>query len=167
MMNQDENKQRRDLMHARAICLVQTQRPSDARQLFLKLTEGDEGAADYDAWLGLARLSVTLRDLPRLREASNRLVSIDPKRQEGFVLRAIHQRKSGDFDGAYESLTKALAIRQDPEALVLLGLVERDTGHSEGARAAFAKAVELDPSNQSAAQLLGTMTAQAGTETDQ
>lgn len=167
LMSQEENKTRRDLMHARAVCLVQTERLGDARQLFLKLTEGDDGAADYDAWLGLARLSVTLRDSARLREASNRLVSIDPKRQEGFVLRAIQQRKSGDIDGAYESLTKALAIRQDPETLVLLGLVERDAGHSEGARAAFAKAVELDPGNQTAAQLLGATTAQAGAGTDQ
>ncbi len=165
LLTKTGNAGRRDLKHLRGTCHTQLNRPVDARQIYLDLTTDDQGQADYQAWLGLARMSVTLRDMPRLRESANRLVVIDQTRTEGFVLRALHQRKMGDLENARASLGQALSIRVETDSLVLLGLIERDMGHTENARAAFAQALKIDPGNADAQQLYDTAGTFAGAGT--
>ncbi len=157
LLAKTENEKRRDLRHLQAVCLTQVNRPVEAREVYFTLTKDEEGSSDFDAWLGLGRLSVTLRDNARLREASSRLVAINPERPEGYVLRAIHLRKTGEFEKARDSLGQALSIRQDTDSLVLLGLIERDLGRVEGAKAAFAQALKLDPTNPEASELINSL----------
>ncbi|MFZ4575263.1 MAG: tetratricopeptide repeat protein [Phycisphaerales bacterium] len=164
LLAKESNADRRDLRHLRAACLMQVNRPADARDEYLKLTKDEQGASDYEAWLGLARLSVALRDDMKLRDAAIRLVAIDANRPEGYVLRAIQLRKIGELQQARNALGRALAIKQDTDSLVLLGLIERDMGRPEGARAAFAQALKVDPNNPEATEMLGSLDAVAGAE---
>lgn len=154
LLSKAENKERRDLKHQRAICLLEIGKPADSRQMYLSLTGDEAGNSDYEAWLGLARVSLKLKDGMRLREAAGRLVAMDADRAEGFVMRAMAQRMGGELSKASSNLEKALSIDENPETLMLLGLVESERGNDATANRAFARALEIDPDNAQAANLL-------------
>lgn len=145
---------RRDLQLMRARCLVQVERAIEARDLLIKLTTSEGGSADAESWIELGKVSFKLKDYNRARTAAARLVAIAPERPEGYQLRAMVLRRLGSLDQAHENAVRAAAIAPNAENHVLLGLIERQLGRSAEARASFAKAIELEPSNTLAANLL-------------
>lgn len=153
LLRNKDNKDRRDLKHLRAMCLVQIEKPVEARDIYLELTRDIENANDVDAWIGLGELSFVLRDQARLRTAATRVVALAPDRPNGYVLRALHLRRTGDLAGAAQNLRTALAIREDSQTLTLLGMVQQDLNQTDAARRTFAKAAQLDPNNRAAAEL--------------
>jgi len=154
-------KGRRDLLHTRARCLVQLDRPVDARDVMAELVKGAEGASDVEAWIGFGQASYVLRDAPRVKQAASRAIALAPTRPEGYVLRALNQRQTGDLRGAADNLLKALSLREAPETHVMLGVVQRSMNRPAEARVSFGKALALDPTDASARQMLAALDAPA------
>lgn len=152
---------RRDLQHMRARCLVEVDRPVEARDVLVKLTESEGGEKDLDAWIQLGHVSYKLRDLARVRRAASRAIALAPQRSEGYLLRALQQRSTGDFDGALSSLDLAIQRSEgDASPLILRGLIAQQAGMPGLARSSFEQAQKLDPSNQNIARMIASLQAQ-------
>lgn len=159
LLTAEANKDRRDLKLLRSRCLIETDRPLEARELIIKLTQDDAGASDVESWILLGNLSYTLRDANRTRLAAQRVIGLAPDRAEGYLLRGLQQRRQGQFDAAAQSFEEAAKHDQSGNSLVLLGLTQRDMGNPDKANATFRQALAKDPQNQDAAYLLGTTVA--------
>lgn len=154
MLRNKANAERRDLARMRGRCLARLDRPVEARDVFVTLTKDERGSADVDSWVDLGQVSYLLNDGPRLKSAAARVIAIAPARPEGYVLRALHLRSTGDLKGAEENLNKALERGRDAQTLMLLGLVQRDAGDATAAHASFAAAAAMEPANTAATGLL-------------
>jgi tetratricopeptide (TPR) repeat protein len=155
LMRNKDNASRRDLKHLRAKCLVQIEKPVEARDIYLELTRDAENTNDVRAWIGLGELSYVLRDQARLRTSATRVVALAPELPDGYVLRALSQRKSGDLQGAMASLRQAISIREEAQTYMLLGMVQQDLNQIDASMRSFAAAAKLDPSNELAQELAG------------
>jgi tetratricopeptide (TPR) repeat protein len=144
---------RRDLLHMRADCLVHLDRPIEARDLYLQLTKDVDGAADVKAWRGLGQVAYLLRDTSRVRLCAARLVAIAPESPDGWMLRGLLNRRSGDLAAAKMSFEQAVRLGGQTEAYVMLGSVQQDLGMHEEARASFRAAMDQEPSNPLAAEM--------------
>lgn len=128
LLGTPEFKNRRDLQMIRARCLVQVERPLEARQILIGLTTDQAGSADTEAWIELGNVAYLLKDMQRVRQASSRVVAIAPQRAEGYLLRALYQRRTGDLAGARANLDKAVTLGAGPEAQDLIAIVEQELG---------------------------------------
>lgn len=145
LLRKAENEQRRDLMHLRVQCLQQLNRPVEARDILLKLTSAD-GSNDVQAWITLGHIALQLRDLGRVREAANRVVGLAPYRSEGYILRAMWQRRMSDFTGALTSLDDALEIAPNDSSIrCMQALVLVDAGRLDLAIRELQTAQRLAP----------------------
>jgi tetratricopeptide (TPR) repeat protein len=152
-----ENKNRRDLMQMRAQCLVQLDRAVEARTILLTLTQNQEGAADGDAWLCLGQVSYELHDINHLKQAANRLIAIAPQKPDGYVLRALYLRKSGDLAGAKKAVERAISLQHSAEQFVLLGMIQQELAQTDAAKESYAAALREDPKDPNAAKLLNAL----------
>lgn len=160
MLRKVENEKRRDLMHLRVQCLQRLDRPVDARDLLVKLTA--DGSNDVEAWIALGHVSLQLKDLGRVREAGNRVVGLAPYRSDGHILRAMWQRRMGDFTGALTSLDAALeAAPNDTSIRVMQALVLVDAGRTDLAIRELQIAQRIDPGNQMVDSTLAGLMRQA------
>lgn len=133
LLSSPDYKARRDLLLTRARCLVQVERPMEAREILLGLTGDQSGSADIEAWIELGNVAYLLKDLQRVRLASTRAVAIAPTRAEGYLLRALYQRRTGDFAGARGNLDKAVQLGAGAEAAGLIAVVEQELGARQAA----------------------------------
>jgi len=160
LLSREGFEDRRDLQHMRARCLIEVDRPVEARQILVDLTEGSGGDKDLDAWIQLGHLSYQLRDSSRLRTAASRVIALAPTRPEGYLLRALQQRNQGDLRAALSSLDLAIQrSKGDAGPLVLRGLIAQQAGMPDLARSSLAMAQELDPGNQSISRMLAALDA--------
>jgi tetratricopeptide (TPR) repeat protein len=149
------NKDRRDLRQMRARCLSNVDRPLEAREVLIELTGSDAGQKDVESWIELGDVCYVLRDMNRLRQASQRIIALAPERYEGYTLKALWQRKQGDLEGALASLDRAVERRgSEIDSLMFKGLVLKELGRTDEASAAFAMVLSEDPSNQAAKQAM-------------
>ena len=164
LLKSPATKDRRDLRQMQARCLMRLDRPIEARELLIGLTNGDEGQRDVESWIELGDVSYLLRDQNRLRLASMRVIALAPHRAEGFTLKALWQRRSGDLEGALETLAKAIERRgHQTDSLLLQGLVLQELGRMEEASASFATVLAEEPNNSSARKALESLSV-AGVE---
>lgn len=155
LLKQEQNAGRRDLLKLQARCLVQIDRLVDAREILSKLTRGAEGGSDADAWVELANVSYALKDDVRARQAAARAIAIAPRRAEGYLVRALVERRSGNLELAVATLTKgAESAPQDARILTMLAIVESERNNPTQARAALDAALLADPKNTAARNLL-------------
>jgi tetratricopeptide (TPR) repeat protein len=150
-----QNKDRRDLQHMRATCLVLLERPVEAREILINLTTDQAGASDVDAWAELGQVAYLLRDYPRVKQCAARVTAIAPNRPDGHVLKALSQRRAGDLAGARKSIQTALSLSRTSDSLVILGMIQQDMADNEGARLSFAEALRINPKDTNASMLLG------------
>ncbi|HLO40045.1 MAG TPA: tetratricopeptide repeat protein [Phycisphaerales bacterium] len=156
LLTAEANKDRRDLKLLRARCLIEVQRPLEAREIIIKLTQDTQGASDVESWILLGNLSYTLKDSNRTRLSATRIVGLAPDRPEGYLIRGLQQRRDGQLDAAAKSFKDAADRDASGKSLVLLGLTQRDLGQHAQANDSFHQALAKDPTNQDAAQLLGS-----------
>ena len=162
LLSKKEFQNRRDLHHMRARCLVEVDRPVEARDVLVKLTETDGGEKDLDAWIQLGHVSYQLRDMGRVRRAASRVIALAPQRSEGYLLRALQQRGTGDLDAALQSLDLAIQRSEtDASPLILRGLIAQQANMPGLARSSFEAAKKLDPSNQSITRMIAALDAQS------
>ena len=87
--------------------------------------------------------------------ASSRVIALAPYRSEGYILKALWQRKQGDLAGALESLDRASEWRgEEVDSLMFKGMVLRELGREQEALETFASVVAEDPSNEVARQAM-------------
>lgn len=154
---------RRDIKATRARCLLNLDRPIEARELFIQLTHGDMGAKDIEAWIELGNLSYVLRDDRRLRDAAMRVTALAPERHEGFTLRGLYHRRRGEFEQALTFFDQACERRgTETQPLVLRGLLQEQMGRIEEARESYAQALNQNPDDTGIAQLLEALPPAAG-----
>lgn len=154
LITNKEYAERRDLLALRARCLIQVDRPVEARDILIRLTTGPAGSADFDAWNQLGQVSYQIKDIPRLKECAGRVVAIAPERPDGYLLRGLEQRSRADNEAAAKSFAMSLERERTPDAFILLGLTLQDLSRPEDARACFEAALKLNPGNAVASKLL-------------
>lgn len=139
VLAQDPQGRRRDLVRLRARCLMELDRPVEARDILLSLTSDPRGANDPELWTDLGTVSVVLSDRVHLRRAAQRLISIAPRSAEGHVLMAMLHRLNGDPHAALAAVRRA---KEFPSAssLTLEGVLCKQLGRHEEAAKAFAMA---------------------------
>ncbi len=158
LKNKEVRATRRDLLHMHARCLVELGRFVEARDEYLGLTKGDEGAADVDAWIGLGNVASILKDNHRIRVASSRVMALAPHREEGYIQRAIYERRKGDLQAALSYLDKAIAQVDKPKgAYTMKGVVLEEMGRQDLAQESFAAAYRADPTDKTLAGLVDGM----------
>lgn len=149
---------RSDLLHMRARCLVELDRPVEARDTLVQITETEQGGKDIEAWIQLGHVSYVIRDQARLRTSASRAIALAPNRPEGYTLLALYQRNRGDLEGALSSLDKACEFRGDDSSpLVLKALVARKLEQFDVARQALQTASAQSPDDANIRALLTTL----------
>lgn len=152
------NKGRRDLQHMRARCLLQVDRPLEAREILISLTSDQAGTKDVEAWIMLGHTSYVLGDVGRLRQAAARVIALAPTRSEGYMLRAMWQRQSGDRAAALTALDEAVKFRgMDTAPLVLRAIVAQELGRLDIAESSLAMAASENPGDATIEQMLGAV----------
>jgi tetratricopeptide (TPR) repeat protein len=148
----DGGADRPDLKRIEARCLVRMDRPESARNVYLQLTRDDP--ADVDLWIELGTVAWGLGDYQRLTSCGVRLVAIAPDRFEGYMFQGVSLRHNGDPAQAVAHLKKA-TDRAGTSAMpfLLLGRLLDQAGDAEGATAAYAAALRIDPDNADAQAL--------------
>lgn len=157
LLTNDELSKRRDLRHMRVKCLTNLNRSMEARQILIGLTEGPDGAADTEAWIGLGKVAFELKDTNRLRQAATRVIANEPDRPEGYMLRGLLERRQGNLAAASNSVAQALSIQRDTPTLVLLGMINHERGDNRIARMCFEEALKITPNDPTATQLLANL----------
>lgn len=147
---------RRDLAYLRAKCLMELDRPVEARSILLELTQDARGSGDVDLWIELGRISVILNEDHRLRQCAQRVMNLAPRRSEGPIMLASWQHRTGKTEEAIRTLGKAIAVSDDPASLaVMQGALYRGLGRVNEAREAARLALRHDPADARAQRLLG------------
>lgn len=151
---------RRDLLHMRARCLIETDRSVDAREILIKLCNDSNGSADIEAWNDLGQVSYKLNDFNRVRAASAKLIAIAPRRPEGYILRAIWERKRGDVTAARVSAQAAVDRGPSADAFLLLASIQAEQHDTAGAIRTLELAVKSDAANSTAREMLSLLNSQ-------
>ncbi len=155
LLAKQDKSPRRDLMQLRVKCLLELNRPVEARTALLRLTSDEQGETDVPSWILLGNVSLLLGDEHRLRECGQRLIAMAPERPEGYGLLAIWQRTAGHPEAAAKTIERAASLGvADASTLVLQGLIYQDLGRTDAASRSFAAALERDPSSRDARRLL-------------
>ncbi|HBS29076.1 MAG TPA: hypothetical protein DEB06_06415 [Phycisphaerales bacterium] len=155
ILDQPEGKDRRDLVHLRARCLIELDKPVEARAILLGLVRDESGGSDTASWIELGNVSLMLNDQSRLRECAQRLMSAAPGQPEGYLFLALWQRGRGEPDKAVATLSRAIAVDKTSAGPALLqGVILQDLGRGAEAARAFRIALKRDPSNAQARALL-------------
>lgn len=152
---------RRDIHRMRSRCLLELDRTMEAREVLLELTSAKEGQTDLGSWLDLGSVSYSINDMSRLRQSAQRIIELAPERPEGYLYRALWQRKHGDSDAALTTLQTGFEKSDMPiEAYMLRGVIEHDLGMTAAAERSYQAATELDPTNEKAQLLLSLLRVQ-------
>lgn len=155
LMDLDSNKDRRDLKYLRARCLMETDRPVEARSILLDLTGDAHGSKDVGAWIDLGQVSLLLNEDYRLRQCAQRVMALAPHRSEGYMMLAMWQHRIGKTDDAIRTLSKAMSVSDDPASLAVMeGALYHGLGRESEARAAARLALRQDPTDARAQELL-------------
>lgn len=137
-------KDRRDIRHMRARCLVEIGRPVEAREILMHLVEEKAGATDVEAWIRLTEVAVLMNDDRQLRTAASKLITIAPDRHEGYLAQGIWQRHEKDLPAALRSLDKSIALAKgNPAPTRLKAIILRQMGRTEDADKLFSRADRL------------------------
>ncbi len=116
---------RTDVQRLHALCLIQIRKPVEARAILRKLVEGEGEVSNFETWRLMSEVALLLEDDYLLSSAASRMVQAEPGRSEGFLARAVAQRREGDLDGALKSVRSAVSLAGDDptpskfEALIL------------------------------------------------
>lgn len=157
LLRDPDERERGDLLHMRAECLLALGRPVDARELYRDLTAG-EGQSDARAWVGLARAAYQIGDARGCQRAASRVTSIDPTLAEGYVLWAAVHRDRDEPETALEKLdTGLMRAGRDADLLAMRSLVLSELGRGGEALTAAQAALDIDPGHATAQRMLNRL----------
>ncbi len=145
---------RRDLLQLQARALLAMDRTVEARDVLLKLTSDEVGANDVESWIALGEVAYKLRDASRVRAATTRIISLVPDKPDGYLLKGLQLRRTGNYSGAEVAFRQAAEIEPTAEVLVLLGLTYERLNEPELAKKCYVAANQLEPGNDLATRLV-------------
>lgn len=159
LLEMPDLRDRRDLQHLRAKCLIELDRPVEARTILLKLTRGPSASMDIEAWLDLGHVSYVLNDGQTLRRAASRVGAARPLDPRSHVLKTLASRARGNTREALVHVARAIELTPQADAplLTLKGMIQLDMGHRADAASSFKAAARVDPSNKIAIKMLATI----------
>ena len=144
----DDAVRRRDLEHLRVRCLVELDRPLEARKILSEMLRSDDGESDVEAWRQMGTVSLMMDDPRGLRRSADRLVAIAPERHEGYFLLAVWQQANEGPEAAARTLERAILPAKaagTAEVATLLATLYAELGDFEKAARAARHAIESDP----------------------
>jgi len=106
-------KSRPDVQRLHALSLIQIRKPVEARAILRNLTSKEGEVINFETWRLMSEVALLLEDDYLLRTCANRMVQSEPGRSEGFLARAVAQRREGDLSGALDSARLAVARAGD------------------------------------------------------
>jgi tetratricopeptide (TPR) repeat protein len=155
LMKIPENSGRRDLRHMQARCLLALDRPVEARELLMALSNEEGGSKDVETWIALGNVSFVLRDFNRVRMSASRVIALAPSRPEGYTLRALWHRQQGDPNSALRCADDAVARRgKDTEPLLLRAMLLEELEQTAAAQETYRQVLSEDPNNTTAKRAL-------------
>jgi len=153
-------EERADLMHLEARCLVMLDRASDARNLYLRLSQLTP--ADPSVWIELGNVAFEVGDFRRVASCSTHIMALAPHRFEGYLLRGLFEQHAGNHEEAIRQLQKAAELAPDVAwPHVVLGVALESSGKREQAILAYGAAIRAEPGNSEALRRLERMDAGA------
>ena len=159
LLRMEKTQNRRDLLHLQARCLLEMDRPVEAREIYKQLTGDERGSNDFSAWMGIAKTSIVLKEEMRLREAANRMIRMAPQRYEGYLMLAMFQRGRGEMASAADLLDRAIEFsKTDPQPAILQAMIYHDLGRFADAQQSANIAIEIDPTSVHARTIASVMT---------
>jgi Flp pilus assembly protein TadD len=121
-----EYQGRPELQRLHALCLLQLHRPVEARTILIRLTRAEGGSQDIESWVALIEVALMLSDDRLLRSSADHLLAAAPDRHEGFLALATWQWRTGDLEGALETVEQAIErAGEDPTPARLKDLLEQ------------------------------------------
>lgn len=169
LLERDECKDRRDLKLLRSKCLMNMNRPAEARSLLLGLTNEKESGRDPQVWIDLGNCAAVLKDKAHLRLASTRATALAPDRFEGHMLKALYNRLEGRPEEALTHAEQATTrAGGDSSPYVLKALILQDLGRPFEAKSTVEAALLKNPSSPRLQAMLNALQTQtvAGESTD-
>jgi tetratricopeptide (TPR) repeat protein len=155
LSTQHDAPERNDLRMLHAQALIALRRPVEARTILLEMGGKEGSKADVQVWIELGNIALMLDDDFRLREAGQRLVTMAPYREEGYVMLAMFYRRQGNPQEALATLDRAIRMVARPvDAPVLRALILTDLGLVHEARKTLYDALERNPQNDIAMAFL-------------
>jgi tetratricopeptide (TPR) repeat protein len=157
LLRDPDGRDRGDLLHMRAECLLSLDRPVDAREVYRALTSG-EGQSDARAWVGLARSAFQLGDERGCLRAASRVISIDRKMPDGYMLMAaVHRNRREDAEALEKLDAGLMRAGPDPDLLAMRSLVLSELGRRGEALTAAQAALDINPAHESAQRMLNRL----------
>lgn len=144
LLEDEARAERRDLKHALARCLVGSGRAAEARSMYRRLTSGDDGRSDAEAWIGLGRTAYVVGDDREMRRAATNVMALTPSRHEGYLLTALWHNDRGETAAALRALEDGIRRSASPGELYgMRALLLARVGRHADARQSLARAQEL------------------------
>jgi Tfp pilus assembly protein PilF len=155
-------EERRDLVYMRVRCLMELDRPVEARSILQAVVRSDAGASDAHAWTVLGQVALKLQDQNQLRLVATRLMAIAPQDEGGYVLMAMWHKRNGTPAQGVDILDRAARVSDlSVEGMLLRCVLCQDLGDMRGALASATRATEIDPTDERAFRLVEALTASA------
>lgn len=131
-------------------------RMGEAREALQDLKQ--RNSADVETWIKLAELSWMQGDLAATLSSANRIMSMAPDRQEGYVLAGMVWQKRGRTEEALKLFDRAADLSpQATEPVILRGITLQREGKHEAAAAAYQEALRRQPGDARAKELLASV----------
>lgn len=155
LLDRSKDTDRRDLKHLLARCLIEIDRPVEARSILDELVSGEYGNSDVRAWIELGNVAVILKDQRRLRDSATRTMAIAPERPEGYFLLATWQKNKGNLSGAIASLDRAIErAGEDSSPALMQAMIYKELGQTDKATRSVKLALHANPRDERAQRLL-------------
>ncbi len=162
LLDKHSNSDRRDLVYMRVRCLMELDRPVEARSILQAVVRDNAGASDAEAWTVLGQVALKLNDQTQLRLAATRLMAVAPHAESGYTLMAMWHRRNGTPTQGIDVLDRAARVSdQSVEQLLLRCVLCQDAGDMKGAVLSATRASALDPTDVRAARLAEVLTESA------
>ncbi len=141
-------EERDDIERLLARCLITLDRPVEARDLLVKIVERPRGASDVESWIDLGGVCMRIGDRFRLRQAGQRLMSLAPEREDGYMLTAWWQHLEGRPGDAVAMLDRAMRLTGEISGPSMLqSLIHQSAGDLQAAIEAVDRAQAADPTD--------------------
>ena len=130
-------------------------RPQDARNILQEVCRDHPN--NIEAYLTLGKACIQTNDLQLAISAGRRILKIDQENVQALIIVALVQQKQKNWADAQITLVKAERIAPtDSTVLCMLGISAQQLGQKDTAAACFSKAVEANPKDTWAQELLAT-----------
>jgi tetratricopeptide (TPR) repeat protein len=161
LLEKPDQKDRADLKRALVSAYQHTGQDKEAHAILIELARSPQG--DVSDWIRLGELSYKQDELGGALQAASKVMSLSPKRHEGYLLAGMVWQKRGNLNNALQMFDRAAAAAPaSSEALILRGLSLQKAGRFAAAAQAYQQALNRKPGDTRARQLLAAVSEQGG-----